>query len=150
MSDGNDPALQQQIFDAYSRLQVENYCIVASSVLLFVDIAFTLEQEVQRVWRRKFTGATFVYLFTRYVALAERITLMVSLFLVTIDDKRCAPVLRLDDTLTDLSYLSIGAFTGLRLLGIFGKAGIPVAIIALIWIARLVIAMVCLSPRYSP
>lgn len=57
------------------------------SALLFFDVAITLEQEIQRIWQKKFSGATFVYLLTRYVALAERITLMVSLFLITEDNE---------------------------------------------------------------
>lgn len=55
--------------------------------LLFADTLMTLTSEVQRIWRRKFTGATAVFLVTRYVAVAERIVLLVSVFLPTVQDE---------------------------------------------------------------
>lgn len=54
--------------------------------LLFADFFFTFTQEVQRIWGRRFSGATAIFLLTRYSALAERVTLLVSLFLVTVVD----------------------------------------------------------------
>jgi len=150
-NDGSDQYSQQQLVDLLNRIQVENYCIVASSALLFVDAAITLRIEVQRIWKRKLSGATLVYFLTRYVAIAERITLLVSLFYQAPfnEDKKCAPVLRTDDTLTDLNYAAIGAFTALRLFGIYGLAWMPMIFIALLWIARLTIA-VYLQVTYIP
>ncbi|KAH9923022.1 hypothetical protein B0H21DRAFT_701311 [Amylocystis lapponica] len=112
------------------RRVVENYCILASSALLYCDWAMTFTSEVQRIWRKKFTGATFVFLLNRYVALAERGTLTTTLFLQTLQDsvrtfrsrlRVCVPVLRLDDTLTNISYLMSGVFIVLRVWGIWGK-----------------------------
>ncbi|KAI0641339.1 hypothetical protein C8Q79DRAFT_919363 [Trametes meyenii] len=143
MSSGDDGDLTQEIRDAYSRMRlyscvtnsrlVENYCMIASSVLLFVDWCMTFTDEVHRIWRRRFTGATVVFLLTRYVALAERVVLMVSLFLPTVDDKyACAPVLRLDDALTDISYLMFGVFMMLRARGIWGRGNFPILFLALL------------------
>lgn len=58
-----------------------------AAALLFADTLMTLTSEVQRIWRRKFTGATAVFLVTRYVAVAERIVLLVSVFLPTVQDE---------------------------------------------------------------
>lgn len=58
-----------------------------ATALLFADTLMTLTSEVQRIWRRKFTGATAVFLVTRYVAVAERIVLLVSVFLPTVQDE---------------------------------------------------------------
>ncbi|KAL1948795.1 hypothetical protein VTO73DRAFT_10601 [Trametes versicolor] len=88
---------------------VENYCIIASSALLFADTLMTLTSEVQRIWRRKFTGATAVFLVTR-----------------------CVPVLRLDDALTDISYLMFGVFLMLRVRGIWGKGWVPLALLTVL------------------
>ncbi|KAH9852393.1 hypothetical protein C2E23DRAFT_868846 [Lenzites betulinus] len=137
----DDEDVTQQIFDAYSRILVENYCIIASSVLLFADTLMTLTREVQRIWQRRFTGATAVFLITRYVAVAERIVLLVSLFLPTVEDaalrgsdspSSCVPVLRLDDTLTDISYLMFGVFLILRARGIWGRGWGPLIILSLL------------------
>ncbi|TBU56306.1 hypothetical protein BD310DRAFT_629608 [Dichomitus squalens] len=69
----DNPNEQAELIAAYPRLLVENYCIVASSALLWFDFALTFTTEVRRIWRRRFTGATLVYLFTRYTALLDRL-----------------------------------------------------------------------------
>jgi len=156
MSDGtdNDPSTQQAIFDAYAKLTVENYCIIATSALLFFDCAISLSDEYHRVWRKRFSGTTAVYLVTRYGAVLERIVLLVSLFIRATEDSSCTPVLRLDDSLTDLNYAAMGAFTALRLFGIYGltrKALVPFLAIAALWAGRVGIALVVfLQVSYTP
>ena len=56
-------------------------------MLLFADTLFTLTDEVQRIWRRRFTGATLIFLLTRWVAVAERIVLVISVVMPTVQDK---------------------------------------------------------------
>ncbi|KAI0641341.1 hypothetical protein C8Q79DRAFT_1014296 [Trametes meyenii] len=160
MSSDDGESVAQEVLDSLSRLLVENYCIVASSVLLFVDWGMTFTDEVQRIWGRRFTGATAVFLLTRYVAVAERIVLVTSVFLPTLEDKRCAcvlakfqthwsirwksscvPVLRLDDTLTDISYLMFGVFMMLRMRGIWGRGWTPIVFLALLTPVRTVITL---------
>ena len=58
-----------------------------TTVLLFADTLFTFTDEVQRIWRRRFTGATLIFLLTRWVAVAERIVLVISVVMPTIQDK---------------------------------------------------------------
>ena len=146
---------------------------------------------------RRTTGATAVFLLTRYSAVLERITLLTSLFLQTMDNNvsmaliivaiqsdltfgrgnslclssimcispctsRCVPVLRIDDSLTDISYASIGgmwyrsyvelsaedsaqAFTALRLYGIYNELW-PAVLIGGVWVSRISIAIVSTQP----
>ncbi len=56
-------------------------------VLLFADTLFTFTDEVNRIWRRRFTGATLIFVITRWVAVAERIVLVISVILPTVQDK---------------------------------------------------------------
>ena len=79
---------------------MENYCIIASSgklrrtplaialdispypaAVLWFDFALTFTTEVRRIWRRKFTGATLVYLLMRYIAVIERIFFVLEVLL---------------------------------------------------------------------
>ncbi|KAI0331754.1 hypothetical protein GY45DRAFT_1248260 [Cubamyces sp. BRFM 1775] len=151
----DDESIEQQILDSFSRLLVENYCIIASSVLLFADFFITFPEEVERIWKRRFTGATVVFLITRYVAVAERITLVTSVFLPTLQDKvchlgYCVPVLRLDDTLTDISYLIFGIFMMLRARGIWGPRGwFPIALLAFLTPVRTIVTMY-VQTHYTP
>ncbi|RDX51742.1 hypothetical protein OH76DRAFT_1346339 [Lentinus brumalis] len=151
-----DNVLAQEILDAYARLFVENYCIIASSVLLFADTLFTFTDEVNRIWRRRFTGATLIFVITRWVAVAERIVLVISVILPTVQDKRiqsslcsCVPVLRTDDTLTDISYLMFGVFMILRVRGVWGGTWAPLLCLALLTPIRTSIA-IYVQTHYTP
>ncbi|KAI0717045.1 hypothetical protein C8Q76DRAFT_767797 [Earliella scabrosa] len=143
-SDSDD--LTQEIFEAYHRLVVENYCIIASSVLLFADTLFTFTDEVQRIWRRRFTGATLIFLLTRWVAVAERIVLVISVVMPTVQDK---VLLRLDDTLTDISYLMFGVFMMLRIRGVWGGRWTPVILIGLMTPIRPIMS-IYMQSHYTP
>ncbi|RPD54971.1 hypothetical protein L227DRAFT_615798 [Lentinus tigrinus ALCF2SS1-6] len=142
-SSAADDDLAQEILDAYARLFVENYCIIASSGLLFVDTLFTFTDEVQRIWRRRFTGATLIFLLTRWVAVAERIVLVVSVVLPTVQDKA------FDDTLTDISYLMFGVFMMLRVRGVWGGAWAPLVFLALLTPVRTIISIYT-QTHYDP
>ncbi|OCH86713.1 hypothetical protein OBBRIDRAFT_796932 [Obba rivulosa] len=148
MSDSSTD-IQQEVFAAYNRLAVENYCIIASSALLYADWALCFTAEVERIWRRRFSGATVVYLLNRYVALAERLTLVTSVLLVTESDKVCAHVLRTDDGLTDLGNLAIAAFMILRVLGIWGRDWRPVLVmLALVLVPPMI--PIYIQTQYTP
>ena len=58
-----------------------------TSALLIADFFITFTDEVQRIWRRRFTGATLIFTITRYTALFERIVLLISVLLPTIQDQ---------------------------------------------------------------
>lgn len=60
---------------------------VVAAVILFADSLFTLTDEIQRIWSRRFSGATLIFLITRWVAVAERIVLVTSVVLPTLQDK---------------------------------------------------------------
>ncbi|OSD05108.1 hypothetical protein PYCCODRAFT_1432858 [Trametes coccinea BRFM310] len=149
MSSDDESEVAQEILDSYSRLVVENYFIIASSALLFVDWFMTFTDEVQRIWKGRFTGATVVFLITRYVAIAERIVLTISVFLPTLSNESCVPVLRLDDSLTDISYLMFGVFVMLRTRGIWGRGWLPLAFLALLTPVRTII-YIFTQTHYTP
>ncbi|KAI0074310.1 hypothetical protein K474DRAFT_1677218 [Panus rudis PR-1116 ss-1] len=82
MSDSSDQEIPLGFTEAdYYRFYLENYCILATSVLLFYDVLLTIPTELQRIWSRKFSGATLVYLLTRYALFCDRVVLTASLFL---------------------------------------------------------------------
>ncbi|KAH9937973.1 hypothetical protein B0H21DRAFT_878616 [Amylocystis lapponica] len=117
----NNTNLQQELLDAYSGIVVANYSIMASTALLFFDWAITFTREVQQIWRMKFSGVTVVFLLLRYVALAERITLLTSVILPTVSNLSCVPALRLDYGLVTLTSVITNMFIVLRVWGIWGN-----------------------------
>ncbi|KAI0718679.1 hypothetical protein C8T65DRAFT_637749 [Cerioporus squamosus] len=146
-SSAADDELAQEILDAYARLI--DLLTINTTVLLFADTFFTFTEEVQRIWRRRFTGATLIFVITRWVAVAERIVLVISVVLPTVQNKSCVPVMRMDDILTDISYLMFGVFMMLRVRGVWGGAWAPLLFIALLTPVRTIIS-IYIQTHYDP
>ncbi|KAI0669471.1 hypothetical protein C8Q78DRAFT_977408 [Trametes maxima] len=135
MSDSSENA--QAILNDYPRLIVANYCIVATSAMLWFDFALTFPTECRRIWGRKFSGATVIYLFTRYGAMAQRI-LQVAVVLTWYSSDQVSLVLPLtycgalthtDDVLSFLNYTSIASFTALRVYAVWGRDWRPLVVV---------------------
>lgn len=55
--------------------------------LLWFDYALTLPGEYRRIWRRKFTGATLIFLLMRYATLIERIPFVLEVLVWNSSDR---------------------------------------------------------------
>ncbi|TFK90250.1 hypothetical protein K466DRAFT_597097 [Polyporus arcularius HHB13444] len=99
------------------------------TALLWFDFALTFTTEVRRIWRRRFTGATVVYLFTRYTALIERIFFVLEVFLWNSTDEMCGRIGRVDDILTIMNYFAMASFTILRVYGVWGRDWKPLLLV---------------------
>ena len=76
------------IFSGYNmvfRCDTDIFCL--SIAMLWFDFLTTIDMEYHRIWERKFTGATLVYVGIRYAAVISRIFLVLELFLWNISDK---------------------------------------------------------------
>ncbi|KAI0645031.1 hypothetical protein C8Q79DRAFT_912048 [Trametes meyenii] len=131
MSD--DSQYAAEILADYPRLLTENYCIIASSALLWFDFALTFPTECRRIWNRKFTGATVVYLLTRYIAVVERIFFVLEVLVWRSTDQVCVSlcggITHTDDVLLFLNYLAFSAFTALRAYGVWGRSWTPLLLV---------------------
>ncbi|KAI0653347.1 hypothetical protein C8Q70DRAFT_1059417 [Cubamyces menziesii] len=133
----------REILANYPRLLTENYFIVASSALLWYDFTLTLATEYRRIWQREFSGATLVYFSMRYIAVIERIVLVIKAFvlntnvslpmflqgpLVTCDD-RCGGIAHVDDALVFMNYAAFSAFVCLRVYGVCSRNWKPILVV---------------------
>ncbi|EJF60683.1 hypothetical protein DICSQDRAFT_170833 [Dichomitus squalens LYAD-421 SS1] len=108
---GMNDSYEDVIRETYSIMQVENYCIMASTALLWLDWALMFTVEVPRIWRRKFTGATVVYLLNRYTALFERVMFILEALSWDMSDHGCGGLTHIDDALLALNYLAFAVET---------------------------------------
>ncbi|KAI0710721.1 hypothetical protein C8Q76DRAFT_798256 [Earliella scabrosa] len=112
---------EQKIIDAYHILVIENYCVIATTTLLWFDFGLTFTTEVRRIWRRKFSGATLVYLLMRYTAFIERVFYTLEVLIWNSSDQTCGGITHTDDVLIILNYLGFAAFTTLHVYGVWGR-----------------------------
>ncbi|KAI0351956.1 hypothetical protein OH77DRAFT_1523650 [Trametes cingulata] len=150
-----DASQAQEIIAAYPRLLFENYCIIASSALLWFDLVLTLPDEYQRIWRRKLSGATVVYLLTRYIAAIERIFFVLEVLVwkssrVSARDRHwsfihplpsCGVITHTDDVLLFLNYLAFSAFTTLGVYGVWGRDWKPLLLVLPLSLVRPIFLM---------
>ncbi|KAF8578068.1 hypothetical protein K439DRAFT_1639172 [Ramaria rubella] len=66
------PTASAALIQAAVHLQASKYFLVAAFAMLVYDIAITLGDEVERIWKQPWTGATFLYAVNRYVTLFQR------------------------------------------------------------------------------
>ncbi|KAJ3473976.1 hypothetical protein NLI96_g12719 [Meripilus lineatus] len=163
MSDVN-PNIEQEIFDTLQRILK----ISASSPPQVCNFTVpTKSNPFADAYPHQYSYSMSAQSPSQRSALLERVTLIISLFVVTdINERsllfapselsadpilifRCRPILRLDDTLTDLNYLSIGAFTALRTWGLYVDSVLPALSIMTIFAARVAIVMY-LQVNYTP
>ncbi|KAI0365086.1 hypothetical protein BV20DRAFT_954980 [Pilatotrama ljubarskyi] len=141
----SDSDYAQEIIGAYPRLLAENYCIIASSVWLWFDFTLTCSAEYQRIWRRKYTGATVVYLLTRYIAMIERVFFVLEVLIWNSSDQvrtpPCGGITHTDDVLLLLNYLAFTAFTTLRVYGVWGRDWKPPLIVLPLSLVRPILLM---------
>ncbi|KAI0752826.1 hypothetical protein C8Q80DRAFT_1118138 [Daedaleopsis nitida] len=126
--DGYSRLLIQRLMLPWLRI-IENYCIVATTALLWFDFSLTFTTEVRRIWRRKFSGATLVFLFMRYSALLDRVLFVLEVLLWKSSDRTCYMIERADDVLVVVNYLSFTAFTILRVYGVWGRDWKPLLLV---------------------
>ncbi|TBU37624.1 hypothetical protein BD309DRAFT_1062320 [Dichomitus squalens] len=110
----------EEMIQAYPRLLAENYCILASGTLLFFDYMLTFTTEVERIWRRKLTGATIMYLLLRYTIMIDRIWFMTEILLWNSNNKTCGIIEHLDDIALTVNYLATSAVILVRTSAISG------------------------------
>ncbi|KAL4246677.1 hypothetical protein ABKN59_008872 [Abortiporus biennis] len=137
----------QEIYDLYNRLQIENYCILASSVLLFFDTILTFPKEPNALhWSSAFSSnLRWAMMLREFQCFSSLHCLVQSPY----ESCRCVPVLRIDDILNDLNLAAVGAFTALRLFGIYGMAWSLLMLIVIIWAARITLT-VYTQVSYTP
>ncbi|PIL33714.1 hypothetical protein GSI_04339 [Ganoderma sinense ZZ0214-1] len=106
-----------------------------------------LPLEGRRIWKRKFTGATVVYLLNRYTALFRRIFFIMEALSWNRSDQR--GLTHADDALLVLNYFAFAAFTVIRVYAVWGRDWKPLLVVIPLSLARPVLFMAS-SVLYVP
>ncbi|CCM06021.1 uncharacterized protein FIBRA_08265 [Fibroporia radiculosa] len=100
----------------FNNMLLANFCTVAAMMLLLYDYILTFAQEIQCIWRRKFSGATVLFFLNRYLSIIYRI-----LMLLVILPWQYLPQQTADDVITIMLDLILAVFTSLRLYAIWNR-----------------------------
>ncbi|EKM56875.1 uncharacterized protein PHACADRAFT_254235 [Phanerochaete carnosa HHB-10118-sp] len=125
---------QNATVEAYTNFVQENYFNISSRVLFLWDYCITFDDEVQYVWKGKWTPATFIFLINRYVNLV--ITILELFEQISFQTSQsCSPFVRLLQSLLVLALFIVAAFTALRVYAIWNRdwrPALPVLLLALV------------------
>ncbi|RPD73086.1 hypothetical protein L226DRAFT_536590 [Lentinus tigrinus ALCF2SS1-7] len=90
----------------------DDCCWYAGAVLVVYDCVITFGQEVDLFWKRRLTGASVLFILTRYLALLT--IFMGMLEYVPTTDSSCTMVVKAQAAFEYMQYLPWAVFSGLR------------------------------------
>ncbi|KAI0746632.1 hypothetical protein C8Q80DRAFT_1354782 [Daedaleopsis nitida] len=95
---------------------------LASCVMLFYDIAITFGDEVERIWKQRFTGATVLWFLNRYLSPLGYIVIIVSFHDPSWSKATCQHYILYPEILKIFTATAVGFIFILRLYSIYSKS----------------------------
>ncbi|KAI0765097.1 hypothetical protein C8Q74DRAFT_1286150 [Fomes fomentarius] len=97
---------------------------LASCVMLFYDIAITFGDEVERIWKQRFTGATVLWFLNRYLSPLGYIVIIVSFHDPSWSKATCHRYVLYPEILKIFTATAVGLIFILRLYSIYSKSSL--------------------------
>ncbi|KAI0685273.1 hypothetical protein C8T65DRAFT_701627 [Cerioporus squamosus] len=113
-----------QLATAAEHLLAAKLFSLASCVMLFYDIAITFGDEVERIWKQRFTGATVLWFFNRYLSPLGYIVIIVSFNDPSWSKAACQRYVLYPEILKIFTATAVGLIFILRLYSIYSKSKI--------------------------
>ncbi|RPD68564.1 hypothetical protein L226DRAFT_517034 [Lentinus tigrinus ALCF2SS1-7] len=124
MSSPNEPDVAA-VIDAVHSVYVATFCLCAVTALVFYEYIYTIGQEVDLFWKRKFTGATALFLANRYLIMFGYILSISTVEKVS--DSVCVGLVKTGVVIYNLPYVPWAVFSALRAY-VLTKRSLPLAL----------------------
>ncbi|KAI0325783.1 hypothetical protein GY45DRAFT_1329804 [Cubamyces sp. BRFM 1775] len=113
-----------QLATAAEHLTAAKMFSLASCVMLFYDIAITFGDEVEKIWKQRFTGATVLWFLNRYLSPLGYIVIIVSFHDPSWSKAACQRYVLYPEVLKIFTATVVGLIFILRLYSIYSKRNI--------------------------
>ncbi|KAI0365967.1 hypothetical protein BV20DRAFT_1055994 [Pilatotrama ljubarskyi] len=113
-----------QLATAADHLMAAKMFSLASCVMLFYDIAITFGDEVEKIWKQRFTGATVLWFLNRYLSPLGYIVVIVSFHDPSWSKATCQRYVLYPEVLKIFTATVVGLIFILRLYSIYSKRNI--------------------------
>ncbi|KAI0630446.1 hypothetical protein C8Q77DRAFT_1230977 [Trametes polyzona] len=117
MSDSDDPSAA--IVHAVASVVPQSRISIAAAVLLAYEYVLTFDQEVSLFWFRRKTGATWLFLLIRYMAILSLCLLNTATY-AHMSDESCLWLNKVQAPIQIAEYLPWAVFSGMRALAVTG------------------------------
>ncbi|KAI0777543.1 hypothetical protein BD413DRAFT_490546 [Trametes elegans] len=114
----------EQLATAADHLMATKMFSLASCVMLFYDIAITFGDEVEKIWKQRFTGATVLWFLNRYLSPLGYIVIIVSFHDPSWSKAACQRYVLYPEVLKIFTATAVGIIFILRLYSIYSKRSI--------------------------
>ncbi|KAI0674178.1 hypothetical protein C8Q78DRAFT_1075851 [Trametes maxima] len=111
-----------QLATAAEHLMAAKMFSLASCVMLFYDIAITFGDEVEKIWKQRFTGATVLWFLNRYLSPLGYIVIIVSFHDPSWSKATCQRYVLYPEVLKIFTATAVGIIFILRLYSIYSKS----------------------------
>ncbi|KIJ51624.1 hypothetical protein M422DRAFT_243923 [Sphaerobolus stellatus SS14] len=85
------PSSPGAIAEGILHLRAVSYLGVATLVMLAYDHLLTFDQEVNRIWKRTFSGASLLFLLNRYISLLQGILSIIWILTPIVSNNKYLP-----------------------------------------------------------
>ncbi|KAI0738541.1 hypothetical protein C8Q80DRAFT_1347753, partial [Daedaleopsis nitida] len=114
MSSLPDPNEVAELTALYNSLWIDSYCLLAGLTLFLYEFIILFGSEVEYFWRRRMTGASILFLLSRYLSLMYFILDLALYLPVYTDDHSCSFMQRVVEAVKLPQYFPWAAFAALR------------------------------------
>ncbi|KAI0646175.1 hypothetical protein C8Q79DRAFT_961341 [Trametes meyenii] len=118
------PMSPAQLATAAEHLMAAKMFSLASCVMLFYDIAITFGDEVEKIWKQRFTGATVLWFLNRYLSPLGYIVIIVSFHDPSWSKATCQRYVLYPEVLKIFTATAVGIIFILRLYSIYSKSNV--------------------------
>ncbi|EIW55879.1 uncharacterized protein TRAVEDRAFT_22290 [Trametes versicolor FP-101664 SS1] len=112
---------------------------LASCVMLFYDIAITFGDEVEKIWKQRFTGATVLWFMNRYLSPLGYIVIIVSFHDPSWSKATCQRYVLYPEALKIVTSTAIGLIFILRLYSIYSKRNLILYVFGTLLVTELAV-----------
>ncbi|KAI0754211.1 hypothetical protein C8Q80DRAFT_1094190, partial [Daedaleopsis nitida] len=93
----------------------------AATALVLYEYIITIELEVQQIWRRKISGASILFILTRYLTLLNRVFVVIGLGLTRVLACSCRTITWLQAVTTSILVVVMSAIAGIRVYALWNR-----------------------------
>ncbi|EJC99747.1 uncharacterized protein FOMMEDRAFT_22837 [Fomitiporia mediterranea MF3/22] len=134
-----------QLAEAALHLQATKYYAIASFAMLVYDIFLTFSTEVEKIWKRRFTAVTVLWVMIRWIYLAGIIVIYVSYFDPDWTSTVCAKYVKFPGYLLIYQRIVTGMIFILRTYCLYQRSWVAVGIISIFLAAEITVKFVTLE-----
>ncbi|KAI0331745.1 hypothetical protein GY45DRAFT_1335978 [Cubamyces sp. BRFM 1775] len=126
----SSPSSLEHLYPVLRDADISFFISCAATALAFYEYLITIRLEVQQIWKRDASGATILFVMTRYFMLLDRVFVVIGLYPIG-DVGSCSAVLWLHASTTSILIAVMSAIAAIRIFALWNRDYVLLIIVML-------------------